>query len=254
MEGSAFWIAATLAAIVVGMGKGGIPMVGMLGVPVLSLAMPPLAAAGLLLPVYVVSDMFGLYAYRHRFDWRVLVILGLGATVGVGVGWATAHLVPEAAVTLLVGLIGGLFALNIILRPQLSQPARKAEVVPGLFWGLLTGFTSFVSHSGAPPFQVYVMPLQLPKLVFAGTGTILFAYVNAIKLIPYVALGQIQMDSLGHAALLMPVAAISVFAGARLVRWLPEKTFFQVVTWALLVLSFKLIVDGILGLIVVWAA
>lgn len=249
MEGSAFWIAATVAAIIVGMGKGGIPIVGMLGVPVLSLAMPPLAAAGLLLPVYVVSDMFGLYAYRRAFDLRVLVILGLGATLGVGLGWATAHLVPEAAVTLMVGLIGGIFALNLILRPRLSQQARKAEVAPGVFWGALTGFTSFVSHSGAPPFQVYVMPLQLPKLVFAGTSTILFAYVNAIKLIPYIALGQIRMDSLQHAVLLMPVAALSVFVGARLVHWLPEKLFFRVVTWALLILSIKLVVDGIRGLI-----
>lgn len=248
MEGSTFWIAATVAAVIVGMGKGGIPIVGMLGVPVLSLAISPLAAAGLLLPVYIVSDMFGLYAYRRAYDRRVLLILGLGATLGVGLGWATARIVPEAAVTLMVGLVGGAFALNLILRPALSQQARKAEVAPGLFWGAMTGFTSFVSHSGAPPFQVYVMPLQLPKLVFAGTSTILFAYVNAIKLIPYIALGQIRMDSLERAALLMPVAALSVFAGARLVHWLPERLFFRIVTWALLILSAKLIIDGWLGL------
>ena len=27
--------------------------------------------------------------------------------------------------------------------------------------GALTGFTSFVSHAGAPPYQVYVLPLKL---------------------------------------------------------------------------------------------
>ena len=59
--------------------------------------MNPVVAAGMLLPVYVVSDMFGLYAYRHAFDRRVLAILLPGAVVGIGVGWATATVVPESA-------------------------------------------------------------------------------------------------------------------------------------------------------------
>ena len=74
MDGFAFWMAAVAAAMLVGMGKGGLPVVGMLGVPVLSLAISPVAAAGLLLPVYIVSDIFGLYAYRAAFDRRVVAI------------------------------------------------------------------------------------------------------------------------------------------------------------------------------------
>ena len=111
--------------------------------------------------------------------------------------------------------------------------------------GTLTGFTSFVSHSGAPPFQVYVLPLKLRKMVFAGTNTILFAYVNAIKLVPYWALGQFSAHNLKVAAMLMPPAALAVFAGVKLTRMVPEKLFFQVITWALLIVSIKLIVDGI---------
>ncbi|MGL5010653.1 MAG: sulfite exporter TauE/SafE family protein, partial [Paracoccaceae bacterium] len=184
MDGTWFWVAAVAAAMLVGMGKGGLPVVGMLGVPVLSLVISPVAAAGLLLPVYIVSDAFGLYAYRAAFDRRVVAILAVGATVGVGIGWATASVVPERVVTGLVGLIGAVFALNLLIRPALPA-AREAKVAPGLFWGTLTGFTSFVSHAGAPPFQVYVQPLGLAKAVYAGTTTVLFAYVNAIKLVPY---------------------------------------------------------------------
>lgn len=249
MEGLTFWALATLSAVFVGMGKGGLPVVGMLAVPVMSLVMSPVVAAGMLLPVYVVSDMFGLYAYRHDFDLRVIVIVGLGMTLGVVAGWATATIVPEALVTALVGLIGAVFALNLVLRRGREVPARQADVGRGVFWGTVTGFTSFVSHSGGPPFQVYVLPLRLTKMAFAGTSTIAFAYVNVIKLIPYWALGQINLQSLGIAAVLMVPAALAVFAGVRLVRILPEKLFFQLVTWALLLLSIKLIVDGVGGLI-----
>jgi uncharacterized protein len=113
----------------------------------------------------------------------------------------------------------------------------------------LTGFTSFVSHAGAPPYQVYVQPLGLTKAVYAGTTTVVFAYVNAIKLVPYLALGQINTGSLQIAALLALPAALAVFAGVRLVKIIPEALFFRLVTWALLLISVKLIRDGVTGLL-----
>lgn len=246
MDEIVFWVCAVTAAVLVGMGKGGLPVVGMLGVPVLSLVISPVTAAGLLLPVYVLSDMFGLYAYRAAFDRRVLAILAAGVTAGVGLGWATARITPEWLVTALVGAIGAAFALRLLMRRGPVAP-RPARVAPGLFWGAVTGFTSFVSHSGAPPFQVYTLPLGLPKLVYAGTSTILFAYVNAIKLVPYWALGQFSPENLRTALALMPPAALAVFAGVRLVKWLPEALFFRIVTWALLAVSVKLMWDGVVG-------
>ncbi|MBP9183367.1 MAG: sulfite exporter TauE/SafE family protein [Fuscovulum sp.] len=248
MDSLWFWVAAVVAAALVGAGKGGIPVVGMLGVPVLALVIPPVTAAGLLLPVYVVSDVFGLWAYRHAFDRRVLAIVVPGAVAGIALGWATARVVPEAAVTALIGLIGLVFAANLLLRRQAMANPRRAEVAPGLFWGAVTGFTSFVSHSGAPPWQVYTLPLGLPKAVFAGTSTIAFAIINAVKLLPYWHLGQLSPTNLGHAAFLFVPATLAVFAGVRLVRWLPERLFFRIVTWSLLLVSAKLVWDGLGGL------
>ena len=251
MEGGGFWAVAVLASVLVGMGKGGLPVVAMLSVPLMSLFISPVAAAGLLLPIYVVSDAFGLWAYRREFNARVLAILVPGTTIGVGFGWATASMVSDDLVTGIVGLTGAVFAARLLLACGAPPAPRPARVLPGLAWGAATGFTSFVSHAGAPPYQVYVMPLGLGKSVFAGTSTILFAYVNAIKLLPYWALGQFSAANLKTAAILMPPAALAVFAGVRLVRLLPEKLFFQLVTWALLALSLRLIWQGIAASIAV---
>ncbi len=244
MDGWFFWAMALAAAMLVGMGKGGMPVVGMLGVPVLALAISPVTAAGLLLPVYVLSDMFGLYAYRQAFDRRLLAILVPGVTIGAGLGWATAGMMPEWLVTALVGVIGTVFALRLLAGGG-AEVAGEARVDRGLFWGTVAGFTSFVSHSGAPPFQIYVLPLRLPKMIYAGTNTILFAYLNAIKLVPYWALGQFSPQNLKVAVMLMPAAAGAVFLGVWLVRVLPEALFFRLVTWALLIVSVKLLADGL---------
>jgi uncharacterized membrane protein YfcA len=247
MEGGTFWALAVLSSILVGLGKGGLPAVGMLSVPVLALAISPITAAGLLLPVYVVSDFFGVIAYRRAFDRRNLMILAPAATLGILIGWATATVVPERAVLALVGLIGLAFSLNLLFRRGPAGPARPADLGRGSFWGIITGFTSFVCHAGGPPYQVYVLPQRLEKAVFAGTSTILFAYINAAKLVPYWALGQFSPANLHAAALLMVPASLAVFAGVRLVKVLPQEMFFKLVTWSLLAVSVKLIWDAAAG-------
>ena len=116
------------------------------------------------------------------------------------------------------------------------------------FWGAIAGFTSFVSHSGAPPYQMYVLPQRLEKMVYAGTSTIVFAIINLLKLPPYWFLGQVNLGSLETALLLSPLAIIGAFAGYRLTLILPEKIFFRIVEVALFLVSLKLVYDGVAGL------
>lgn len=238
------WILAVIAAAAIGLAKGGLALVAVIAVPILSLVMSPVQAAGLLLPVYIVSDLGGLLIYRRHVDWSVLNSALPGAVAGVGIGWATAHLVPVWGVTLIVGLIGSVFALNA-LRPRPAPAARAVSRSRGNSWGVLAGYTSFVSHSGGPPWQVYAQPLRLPSLVFAGTTTWFFAVVNWIKLVPYAALGQLSGQNLTIAAVLMPVALVSVWAGLALVRVIPQALFYRLITWGLLLVSVRLVWQGL---------
>lgn len=249
MDGLTFWFIGALAAFFVGLGKGGVPVITAMAVPMMSLVMSPVLAAGLLLPVYIVADMFGLYNYRRNFNPRVLKIMMAAMPIGVFIGWATSSQVPESAVTMIIGLIGASFALTMILRKPIEATPKEAKVGPGLFWGTITGFTSFVSHSGATPYQVYTLPLGMDKITFAGTVTVAFAYINIVKLIPYYLLDQLSVTNLRTTLVLFIPAVIGVFAGVRLVRVMPEKLFFRIIIWALLVLSLKLIWDGTLALI-----
>ncbi|WP_370576390.1 MULTISPECIES: sulfite exporter TauE/SafE family protein [unclassified Paracoccus (in: a-proteobacteria)] len=241
------WLLLALASALVGLAKGGLAMVGMLAVPILSLAMSPVQAAGLLLPVYVVSDAFGLIAYRRHWDRRVVTRLLPGAVAGVALGWATASLVDDAWVGGIVGVIGAWFAVMTLLRPAPEDAApREPDWLRGTGWGAVTGYTSFVSHSGGPPYQIYVQPLRLGPQTYAGTVTVFFAVVNLVKLVPYAALGQLGAANLGKAATMIPVAAASVFVGVWLVRRIPQRAFYLFITWALLAVSLKLIADAVM--------
>lgn len=240
----AFLAVAAAAAFFVGASKGGLPMVGVLGVPLLALVMPPVAAAALLLPVYIVSDMVGLWAYRREYSARNLAILVPAMIFGVGVGWATARITEEWMVTLLVGLVGLYYCATVVLKKADAAP-RPADVPRGVFWGMIAGFTSFVSHTGGPPYQAYVLPQKLPKMVFAGTSTITFAIINLVKLVPYWALGQFNPGNLQVAAMLSPVAVAGALIGYKVTAILPEKLFYRLVEIALFVISLKLIHEAL---------
>ena len=241
------WVLCVLAAFAVGLAKGGLSMIGMLGVPLMALVMSPVQAAGLLLPIYVVSDVGGLIAFRRNLDRRVLLLALPGAIAGIAVGWATASIVPVQGVTLIVGIIGLGFALNALIRPALDAEPRPARGRAATIWGGLAGYTSFVSHAGAPLWQVYAQPLRLSPLIYAGTTTWFFAIGNWVKLIPYAALGQLSLANLTTAAVLMPVSLAAVWVGLRLVRIIPPALFYRLITWGLLGVSLRLIWQGVVG-------
>lgn len=241
-----FWSMAIVATFLAGAAKGGLPGVGILAVPVLSLAISPVVAAGLLLPLYILSDIYGLWLYRHSYNLRVILIVLPASVVGILIGWATAHLTNADMVKLIVGAIGLSYFADMLWKARRAAvPPRPADIPRGFFWGTIAGFTSFVSHAGGPPFQMYALPLKMDKMMFAGTITILFTIINCLKVPPYWFLGQINVGSLWTCLYLAPVALFGSWAGYNFTKLLPEKAFFRFVEAALLVVSMKLIWDGL---------
>ena len=222
---------------------------GVVGVPLLSLIMPAREAAGVMLPVLLAMDCFAVYAYRRAVNRRILAIMLPGAAIGTLVAWAVWSIVPEAAVRLLVGLITFAFVLDAILpiRRKLTNPDPSAGW--GRFWAACSGFTSFVSHAGGPPFQIYVLPQRLSPLEFSGTSAFFFAGLNTMKLIPYFFLGQLSTENLTLSAALAPVGAAGVVIGVLLMRRISARLFYTIAYGLVLVLSCKLIWDGATALL-----
>jgi uncharacterized membrane protein YfcA len=108
----------------------------------------------------------------------------------------------------------------------------------------VSGFTSFVAHVGGPPFQVYALPLRLDPKVLSGTTAIFFAITNAIKLVPYFALGQFDTTNLAASAVLMPLAPLATLAGAWLVRRMKPEVFYPLTYTTVGLIGAKLIWDA----------
>ncbi len=189
-------------------------------------------------------DAVAIWMYRKECDWGLLRIMLPGAAIGTLVGWALWAVVSDAVVLLMVGIVTLLFVLDAILPLR-----KKLEGLPpskpwGVFWGGIAGFTSFISHTGGPPFQIYVLPRRLPPAVYAGTTAFFFAIVNTAKLVPYYFLGQLNMHNLTLSAALAPVGILGVFVGIYLVRRIDARLFYRIAYWLVFLLALQLIWEG----------
>ena len=236
------------AVILIGLSKGGFAGLGALGTPLLAIGIgDPIQAAAVLLPILIAQDVVGVAAFRKQWDRRVLAVMLPGAVVGILLGYLLAARISAAAVMAALGLISMLFGFYRLWIEARAEPLAVAgSAWSGSLFGVAAGFTSQIAHAGGPPFQIYAVPQRMPKMVFAGTSTLLFAAINAMKIPPYWALGQLNPTNLMITAWLAPVAVAATFIGVWVNRRLPEVLFYRLVIGALFVLSLKLVYDGIM--------
>lgn len=243
-----FYFFAVPAVIMTGLGKGGFAGLGILAIPIMAMAVPPLQAAAVLLPILLMQDVVCVWAYRRMFDKRNLAILLGGALIGILLGYVFAAHVSDAAVRLAIGMVSGVFGAYRLVRGDKAK--TTAPHVPlGTFWGIVTGFTSFIAHAGGPPFQVYMLPQRPGREIFAGTGAMLFAVINLVKVPPYIQLGQFTRQEVLTALVLAPLAMLSSYAGVVLVRKTNPERFYTLVYLLAIAAGLKLCYDGIAGLV-----
>jgi hypothetical protein len=245
-----FYAVAALAVILVGFGKGGMgDALGLMGVPILSFVMPPVQAAAILLPILIAMDMAALWSWRKHGDRQLLLIMLPGGLAGLALGWATWSIVPDYVMRLLIGAVAigftARFFYNRYLGGNVEQPARPHSLVRAGFWSTLSGYGSFIAHAGGAPFQVYGLPLKLPPRDYTGAAVRFFAILNAIKLVPYFALGAFGTSNLMLSAILLPLAPLATFAGARVVKRMRPETFYPWMYGMCALAGLKLAWDGI---------
>jgi len=242
-----FLIVGGAAVILLGLSKGGFAGIGALGTPLLALIVGPVEGAAIILPILIVQDVVGVWAFRHSWDGKIIALMLPAAALGVAMAYCFAASLPEAGMQILLGLISILFAARSLWLQRGGRVPTPTDP-PGWFgflMGIATGITSQIAHAGQPPFQIYVLPKRLPRDVLVGTTAIFFAAVNWIKVPAYLALGQFSHAHLMASLMLMPVALGSTFAGVWLVRRIDPDRFYGLIYWLMMLVGLKLVWDGL---------
>ena len=243
-----FYALAVPAVILLGLSKGGFAGMGALSLPLLALAIDPVRAAAITLPILIAQDVVGVWAFRRTVDWRLLGWMLPGSMLGIALGYWFAASVSSAAVMAMVGAISILFGAYRLRGARHAAPrdrARWPDWIGSLF-GIASGFTSQIAHAGQPPFQLWVLPRNLPRDMLVGTTALFFAATNWIKVPAYWALGQFTAANVMTSAALLPLALVSTVAGVWLVRRVDAARFYTAIHVLMILFGTALVAEATL--------
>lgn len=240
-----FYAVAIPAVLLTGISKGGFgSALGGIGVPLMALAISPVQAAAILLPVLCFMDLVGVRVYYGKWDKENLKIMIPGAMLGIAIGTLTFGMLTENAIRILIGGIAVAFPLNAWFGFGARQQPAGRSAIKGTFWSGVSGLTSFLAHAGGPPAMVYMLPQRLDKTTYVATISVFFMFVNAVKLVPYAWLGQFSAANLSTSLVLAPLVPLGVWLGLWLQNRIDTVWFYRIAQACLFATGVQLIYQG----------
>lgn len=222
---------------------------GIIGIPFLALVMDPIVAGALIAPMNVISDVLALRYWRPT-TWSKpdVALLAPALLIGMAFGFVLLKTVPRDVVT---GAIAVIVLSFVVVWMRGTRQIKRADrsVVRGTLAGVASGFTSMTAHAGGPLVAMYLLPLGLPKSVYAGTTFIVFVGVNLIKSVPWVLLIELDRNYFIAAAIALPAVVLGLEVGWRLHNRINQFQLYNACYVLLTVVALKLLWDSLAGLI-----
>lgn len=213
-------------AILTGMSKTGVQGAGMLSVPMLAVVFGGQLSSGVILPMLVIADVFGVWYYHRHASWHHLKILFPWAALGVVAGTVLGKFIDDSIFKL---IMASTIMVSVVIMIWLERtnpdkvPKHKSFAIAT---GVAGGFTSMVGNLAGSVMSVYLLAVRLPKNVYIGTTAWFFLVVNWFKVPFHVfAWHTITWNTVLLDLLTLPVILLGAWLGILIVRQLTDKMY-----------------------------
>ena len=221
------WIIIMFCGMLIGMSKVGVPGVSMIVVPALAFIFGAKQSTGVLLPILMMADIFGVAYYRRHANWAHLIKVLPWAVIGLLIALWVGEIVNDVQFKNLIAI---LVFLSIGL--MLWQDKRKGtNFFPDKWWfsasmGILGGFATMIGNVAGPVFAIYLLAMHLPKNSFIGTGAWFFMIINFSKFpLQLFVWDNINLSTLAIDLVTLPAIALGAILGFKMVKIIPERAY-----------------------------
>ena len=221
------WFLMAVCGMLIGMSKVGVPGVSMIVVPVLAYIFGGKQSTGVLLPILMMADVFGVSYYRRHAQWKYLIRILPWAFIGVGLALWVGELVNDEQFKEIMAIL-----VFLCIGLMIWKDRRKgSQFFPDSWWfaasmGVLGGFATMIGNVAGPIFAIYLLAMHLPKNNFIGTQAWFFLIINISKFPLHVFIWKtIKMETLSIDLITLPAIALGAFLGIRLVKLIPDTTY-----------------------------
>lgn len=221
--------------ITVSLGIGG----GVLVLATMATFMPPVA----LIPVHGViqlgSNLFRALLMRGHVHRPPLMAFALGSIAGVTLGGAIAVELPPGLV--LIG-VGAFVLFSVLARPP-EWLARH-----GWLTGIVSSFLTMFFGATGPFVATYVKSLDLERQAHVATHATFMSLQHGLKILAFGLLGFAFAQWLAFMAAMIGAGFLGTLAGRRVLVRMSDRGFKRALDVVLILLSLRLIWQGIGGL------
>lgn len=221
------WLLLAVCGMFIGMSKVGVPGVSMIVVPTLAIIFGGKASTGILLPMLMMADLFGVGYYHRHAEWKYLWKLLPWAFIGVGIALWVGEVVNDEWFKNIIAILVFLCIGLMIWKDR----KKGGNLFPDTWWfaasmGVLGGFATMIGNVAGPIFAIYLLAMHLPKNSFIGTGAWFFLIINFSKFPLHLFIWKtIDWSTLSLDLMLLPAIALGAFLGIVLVKKISDKMY-----------------------------
>ncbi len=229
------------AGLVTGFSKFSIGGMGLIILPIVMLAFPGPEALGIVIPMYLVTDVMAIYMYRQNINWAVLARLLPLALIGIVVGgWWLSGIDAEQFTVMLGIIIIAILILGIWLDYQSTNIMKHPFVI--YMTGLFAGFISLIANAAGPLLSLILIEQKLSKEAYVSTRAWAFFIINLAKLPTLYFLELISWETTIISMQCLPGLLIGAGIGYYVLRRLNLKQFKWLIRGMAMIAAVKLLV------------
>ena len=250
LDGSVFtfWFICAMSVLLMAIAKSGFGgAIASLSAPLMLTIMPARETLAILLPLYMLTDIWAIMIWRGYCYWRILFWMVLFAIIGQLLGYMLISMINDDMLKAMIGaiaiIIGARYFVRLKLKLKINQSRQMRKNIPfrASIWCSLSGFSSFISLTGGIPVQIFLLPLRMHRYLVVGTSAWFFFSINVAKVPFFFHLGLFSSSTLFLTLSLIPVIPFGVMIGKWLNRNMTDTLFYHLVHAGLAILGLRLV-------------
>jgi hypothetical protein len=182
--------------------------------------------------------------FRQGFDKRIIIQFGVPGVLFSLLGAFLIGVLPQPLLKLILGIFLIITSGSFLVKPGLKFPANTGTFLAG---GSVTGFITALVGTGGALRATMLQGFNIEKVKYIATAATIALATDVTRIPVYISQGFLTEQYYLYIPVLFGVAIAGSFIGRKIVKRVNQDLFRKMVLVAIILVSIKFIVDGLLA-------
>jgi uncharacterized membrane protein YfcA len=182
--------------------------------------------------------------FRQGFDKKIIFQFGVPSVLLSLLGAFLIGVLPQPTLKLILGIFLIVTSGSFLAKPGLKFPANTGTYVAG---GSVTGFITALVGTGGALRATFLQGFNIEKVKYIATAATIALATDVTRIPVYLSQGFLAEQYYLYLPVLFGVALAGSFIGRKIVKRINQELFRKVVLVAIIIVSIKFIIDGLLA-------